>query len=460
METVRDSIKRYIAVDIGASSGRHLYAEYKDGALTVNEIFRFSNGVTEKNGRICWDIDSLLKNIIEGLRFAHLNGYDADYIAVDTFGVDFILLDTDNEPVSDFVAYRDHRTDNYENDVEEKTTFRKMYSIAGIQKMAINSVHQLIYIKKHEPELLEKAEKLIFIPDYINYALTGKITCEYTDASTSGLLDAQKRDWSDELIDIFGLPRKIFIKPTLPGIEIGPVKDEIAGYIGFCPKILLVATHDTGSAVLSVPDPDSIYLSCGTWSLIGISIDDPNLSEEAFKENFTNEGGFSGDIRFLRNITGLWIIQSLKKESGLSYDEIMNMAKENIGTKLRIDINHPDFLSPKSMTKAIKSHLPENVTDGELYAVVYISLAESYKRAAEGLESVCGRKFDTISLLGGGVKDPLLCELTERITGKKVIRGASEATALGNFAGQLIASGAADSISKAKEIILSAKIEK
>ena len=452
--------KSFIAIDIGASSGRHIYAEFKEGKLTAKEIYRFPNGVKEKNGRLCWDVDSLIDNVINGLREAHNKGLDSEYVAIDTFGVDYVLLNKNNEPVSDFVSYRDHRTDNYENDITEKISFRDAYEIAGIQKMAINTVNQLAAQFKANPEEFEKADKLVFIPDYLNFVLTGKVHCEYTDASTSGLLDARTRNWSDKLISALGLPKKIFMKPELPGKIIGPVTDKIKDLIGFCPEVVLIAGHDTGSAVLSVPDRNSIYISCGTWSLIGISADSPIISDEAFNENFTNEGGFFGDIRFLRNITGLWIIQSLKKESGLSYDEIMNLAKENVSTPLRIDINHPDFLSPSSMEEAIASHLPEGTTAGETYAAIYLSLAESYNRAAEGLERVCKKTFDKIVLMGGGVRDPLLCELTEKATGKTLIKGSPEATALGNLAGQLIASDTVKNQEEINEILQNAEFIK
>lgn len=447
-------MKKYLAIDIGASSGRHIMGSLEGGKIVTNEIYRFKNGVSRSPSRhLCWDLDALVESVICGI--AEAKAYDApDCIGVDTWGVDFVLLDSENQPIGESVCYRDERTEGSEELLAAFISSDELYSRTGIQANRINTINQLVSIKKTDPELFDRAEKLLFIPDYINFRLTGVLSCEYTNASTSGLLDAEKRDWDYDLIDRLGLPRRIFMPLTMPGTRIGLLSAEISARVGFDAEVILPATHDTGSAVLAVPSKESpLYISSGTWSLFGCELSFPERSETARALNFTNEGGFGGSYRFLKNIMGLWMIQSVKAECGLTFSEIENLAREHIDTLYRVDVNEDRFLAPASMSAEVRAALEVEISNAELFAVIYNSLADCYARAIDGLERLVGRLPDTINIVGGGSRDRLLCELTAKACKKPVLAGPVEATAIGNLAAQMICAGEVEDKETAREII-------
>ena len=300
-------MKKYLAIDIGASSGRHILGTVQDGKIHVEEIYRFDNGQVRKNGHDCWDVEKLVASIKEGIDEA-MKSHTIASIGIDTWGVDFVLLDEKGEPCSDAVAYRDTRTANADIEIEAQVMrFEELYSRTGIQKTSFNTIYQLWALKKDHPEQLEKAAHFLMMPEYLNYRLTGNIVHEYTDSSTTALLDAAKKDWDFDLIDKLGLPRRIFGKLEMPGATVGE-------YRGV--KVVLPAMHDTASAYLAVParDDNAVYLSSGTWSLLGVENTMPITSLESCSANFTNEGGAWGRYRYLKNIMGLWMIQSIRRE--------------------------------------------------------------------------------------------------------------------------------------------------
>lgn len=447
-------MKNYLAIDIGASSGRHILGRLEDGKMVTKEIYRFKNGAKRSpSGHLCWDLDALARSVIDGIAEAKAHGVP-DFIGVDTWGVDFVLLDDNDRPIGESVCYRDGRTEGSERLLSSFASPEELYERTGIQANRINTINQLISIKNTDPELLERAKKLLFIPDYINFRLTGIISCEYTNASTSGLLDAEKRDWDYDLIEKLGLPSGIFMPLTMPGTLLGQLSSEIAARVGFSADVILPATHDTGSAVLAVPAKEPpLYISSGTWSLFGCELCAPERSETARALNFTNEGGFGGSYRFLKNIMGLWMIQSVRAECGLTFAEIESLAAEHINTPLRVDVNEDRFLAPASMSAEVRAALGVDVSDGELFAVIYLSLADCYRRAIDGLSSLVGKLPDVINIVGGGSRDSLLCRLTAKACGKRVLAGPVEATAIGNLAAQMICTGELEDKVTAREII-------
>lgn len=447
-------MKKYLAIDIGASSGRHILGRLENGKITTKEIFRFKNGATRSSsGHLCWDFEHLFDSVVEGLSSLD-EGDRPDHIGVDTWGVDFVLLDCDLQPIGETVCYRDDRTEGSEVTLASCISPEELYARTGIQANRINTINQLLSLKEYAPDQLERAEHLLFIPDYINYRLTGVLSCEYTNASTSGLLDAEKCDWDHVLIEKLGLPRRIFMPLTMPGTRLGALSPEIAARVGYSAEVILPATHDTGSAVLAVPsEVPPLYISSGTWSLFGCEMSKPETSESARELNFTNEGGFGGSYRFLKNIMGLWMIQSVAKETGLSFAEIETCAREYVHTKLRVDVNDDRFLSPASMSAAVRDALGVDVCDGELFAVIYLSLADCYKSAVDGLSELVGTLPDVINIVGGGSRDALLCELTAGACKKRVLAGPVEATALGNLAAQMICTGDIADKSEARCVI-------
>lgn len=437
-------MKNYIAIDIGASSGRLISGHLENGRLLTREVYRFGNGShVGASGRLCWDLDRIFGEIIVGLRKA-ASEEKIDFIGIDTWGVDFVLLDRGGKPLGEAVCYRDSRTEGSGRILAEKVGMKRMYHLTGIQENRINTINQLMSIKETEPELLEGAERLLFIPDYLGYLLTGRFSCEYTNASTSGLLNAESGVWDREIIRKLGLPPHIFRQLRRPCMTLGPLSDAIAKEIGCDALVLLPATHDTGSAVFALPSDDEnpLYISSGTWSLLGTELDAPILTEQARKANFTNEGGAGGSIRFLKNIMGLWMIQSVRAEKSLSFDEIERAARRSLGTKLRVDVNDGRFLAPKSMTAEIEAAVGKKTDDSELFAVIYLSLADYYKKAVDELCEIIGKALpDTLNIIGGGSRDALLCELTASACGKRVLAGPAEATAIGNLCAQMTATG-------------------
>ena len=453
--------KYYLAVDIGASSGRHMLASMKDGKMQLEEVYRFPNGMDDKNGTLCWDVERLITEIKNGLKKCKEIGKIPVSMGIDTWGVDYVLLDKDDNILGDTVGYRDSRTEGMDEKVYEVIPQDDLYARNGIQKQIFNTIYQLMAVKQSHPEYLEQAETILMIPDYFNFLLTGVKKNEYTEATTGQLISPKTNDWDYELIDMLGYNSKMFLPVSMPGTVVGDFTEEVQKEVGFNCTVVLPATHDTGSAVLAVPtnDDDAVYISSGTWSLMGIERKEADCSMESMKANFTNEGGYDHRFRYLKNIMGLWMIQSVKKEftEDLSFAEICEMASKETIPSI-VDCNDDCFLAPKSMIEAVQKfcrdtdqQVPKTV--GEISSVIYNSLAKCYGDTVEEIEAITGKKYSTIYVVGGGSNAGYLNELTAKYTGRKVSAGPSEATAIGNVIVQMLHDGVFESLSDARTCV-------
>lgn len=452
----------YLAVDIGASSGRHILGWLDDGVIRLEEIHRFENGMVEKNGFKQWDVDHLVAEIVAGLRRAGERGTRPVSMGIDTWGVDYVLLDRDDKMVGPPVAYRDARTEGVIPKVYDIIAEEELYARTGIQKLLFNTVFQLYAVRQDHPEWLDRAESMLMMPSYLGYRLTGVKANEYTHASTGQLLDAEKREWDWQLIDTLGFPRRIFSALHMPGEKVGPLAASIRDAVGYDLDVVLPPTHDTASAVLALPDPtaDAIYLSSGTWSLMGIELASPDCRDACRRKSFTNEGGYGRTIRFLKNIMGLWIIQNLRKElaPGKSFADLTAMAEQGMDFGSIIDVNHPSLFAPKSMAQALRDCCREACGStpadaNQLLACAYNSLAKSYADTVEEIEGLSGRTFDRIYIMGGGSQDRLLNSLTARYTQKEVHAGPVEATAIGNILSQMLRDDAFPDVASARAAV-------
>ena len=453
--------KYYLAIDIGASSGRHMLASVADGKMQLEEIYRFPNGMDNVNGTLCWDVKRLFTEIKNGLKKCKELGKIPVSMGIDTWAVDYVLLDKDDRILGDTVGYRDGRTDGMDQKVYEVISQSALYERTGIQKQMFNTIYQLMAVKEQHPEYMEQAESLLMIPDYFQFILTGVKKMEYTNATSTQLIDPKTNDWDYELIEMLGYNRKMFRPVSMPGTVVGNFTKEIQEEVGFDCKVVLPATHDTGSAVLSVPtnDDNAIYISSGTWSLMGIERKEADCSMASMQANFTNEGGYDHRFRFLKNIMGLWMIQSVKKEfeEDLSFAEICERAsKETIDSI--VDCNDDCFLAPQSMIKAVQDFcratgqtVPQTV--GEIAAVIYNSLGKCYGDTVKEIEAITGNTYDTIYVVGGGANAGYLNELTAKYTGKNVSAGPTEATAIGNITVQMLHDGVFASLPEARTCI-------
>ena len=453
--------KYYLAVDIGASSGRHMLASMKDGKMQLEEVYRFPNGMDNKNGTLCWDVERLITEIKNGLKKCKEIGKIPVTMGIDTWGVDYVLLDKDDNILGDTVGYRDSRTEGMDEKVYEVIPQDDLYARTGIQKQIFNTIYQLMAVKQSHPEYLEQAETILMIPDYFNFLLTGVKMNEYTEATTGQLISPKTNDWDYELIDMLGYNSRMFRPVSMPGTVVGDFTDDVQKEVGFNCTVVLPATHDTGSAVLAVPtnDDDAVYISSGTWSLMGIERKEADCSMESMKANFTNEGGYDHRFHYLKNIMGLWMIQSVKKEftEDLSFAEICEMASKETIPSI-VDCNDDCFLAPKSMIEAVQKFcrdtdqpVPETV--GEISSVIYNSLAKCYGDTVEEIEAITGKKYSTIYVVGGGSNAGYLNELTAKYTGRKVSAGPSEATAIGNIIVQMLHDGVFASLPEARTCV-------
>ena len=423
-----------LAIDIGASSGRHILGEYKDGKIETTEIYRFDNGFSERDGFLSWDIDYLRNSVVEGIKKCSEIGKIPKTVAIDTWGVDYVLLDKDDREILPAVAYRDSRTVGVPERMEKTVSLTELYKITGVPKQNYNTVYQLFCDK--ESGKLEKAHRVLMMPEYLSYKLTGVKKSEYTIASTTALLNASTRSWDIELIERLGMNPSIFGEISMPGDVVGDFSEEIIKEVGFCAKVLFCPSHDTASAVHACSmKGHGMYISSGTWSLIGAVNAFPVLTEEALKAGFTNEGGANGTYTFLKNIMGMWLFQSIRRnlEKKYTYDQMMQMAKASKYQKT-FDPNDERLVAPESMVDAIKDCLGEReLPVCDVISSVYHSLAKSYAKAVFEIEKITGEKIDSISIVGGGSKDEYRNELTAKYTEKEVIKGPIEATAMGNL---------------------------
>lgn len=415
-------MKRYLAIDIGASSGRHIVGWQESGGLKTKEVYRFPNGVTEMDGHLIWDVDALLTHVKKGIAAAKAEYPDLASISIDTWGVDYVLLREDEE-VRPVYAYRDNRTEAVIPSVHKRIPFTELYRRTGCQFQPFNSIYQL-YADKLAGRL-ENVTDFLMIPEYLLWKLCGVKAKEYTNATTTGLVNAVSGEFDAEILSVLDLP-KIFPKLQKPGTVLGE-------YEGI--KCILCATHDTASAVEGIPmERNQPYISSGTWSLLGVKTQKPITDEASCAANYSNEGGVNYN-RYQKNIMGMWLINRLKEElcPEASFGDVVSMAEQSTFSGL-VNADDPAFLSPVSMKDAFDAVLkeqPENIAD--YFRCAYRSLALSYASALRELEQNTGRAYDCVYIVGGGAKNMFLNDLTEEETGKPVIALPIEATALGNL---------------------------
>ena len=470
-------MRYYLAIDIGASSGRHILGHVEDGKMILEEVFRFDNLQVHKNGHDCWDMDNLWSGIIGGLKTCKALGKIPQTIGIDTWAVDYVLLDAHDNVIGDAVAYRDSRTEGMREIVNQVIPAEELYARTGIQYQPFNTIYQLMALMQEHPEQLEQAKWMLMIPEYFNFKLTGRKQNEYTNASSTNLVHAERKCWDRELIAKLNLPVGIFHELAMPGTKLGNLLPAIQAEVGFDTTVMLPATHDTGSAFLAVParDENAVYLSSGTWSLLGVENEVPITSAESLAQNFTNEGGAWYRYRYLKNIMGLWMIQSIRRElNGVafcqgkqnrtesakkwSFPDLIEAAKKEKNYRSIVDVNRDCFLAPDSMIQAIKDEcartnqpIPETV--GEIMQCVYTSLSICYRDAIVDLEKLTGKKYTSINIVGGGCQDSYLNERTARTTGLPVYAGPIEGTAIGNLIVQMIEAGEYESLQAARNAI-------
>ena len=442
----------YLAVDIGASSGRHIAAYLSEGRLELKEVYRFKNGATERDGRLYWDTDRLFDEIVNGLKAAKDAGLTPTYVGIDTWAVDYVLLDKNDRPVGDTYSYRDERGVEVKEKAHAVMDFPSLYRKTGIQYAPFNTLYQL-----YDDVLtgrIDGAESFLMLPDYFHFLLTGIKRQEYTNATSTGMVNALSHEWDEEILSRFRFPKKLFTALSQPGTTVGAFKSEIAKAVGYTATVVLPATHDTASAVLAAPITDGApYLSSGTWSLLGVAQSAAQRGETAMKYNYSNEGSVDFTFRFQKNIIGLWVIQQVKKELGdkYSFAELADMARNSDESRL-LDLSDPRFLAPKSMIAEIEAVLGK-ATPAAMARSVFSSLAEEYKKALDELENATGKRYSALHVIGGGCQNALLNEMTARATGKTLTVGPVEATAIGNVIMQMIGTGEIANLPTAREIV-------
>ena len=438
-------MKRYIAADFGAGSGRVIVGTPSAEGIQLEEIHRFENNQKMIDGHLRWDFNALFNELKTGLKKAFAKyGDEIESIGIDTWGVDYGLLDKDGKLISTPVCYRDDRTKGMLELAFEKLPKEEFFQHAANQFMEINTAFQLLSSVSE----LESADKLLFMPDLFNYFLTGKCCNEFTISSTSQLLNSLTHQWDDVIFDRLGLPKRLMQEIVYPGTVIGRLTDELAEELGGNANVVAVGSHDTASAVASISDAsdDWAFISSGTWSLMGTPTKEPIISQEAFDAAFTNEGMTDGRIRFLKNITGLWLIQQLVKEweqdgYKCDYSELVKEAEQS-SFNSSFDVDDSSFMNPEKMSEAIVSYLKERnedipVTKGDFMRCICISLAKKYAEVKTQMERCTNKKINKIYIVGGGSRNQLLNKFAAEFTGCEVVRGEVEATAMGNILVQL-----------------------
>ena len=440
-------MKRYIAADFGAGSGRVIVGSWlaATNEIQLEEIHRFENNQKMIDGHLRWDFYALFNELKTGLKKAFAKyGNEIESIGIDTWGVDYGLLDKDGKLISTPVCYRDDRTKGMLELAFQKLPKEEFFQHAANQFMEINTAFQLLSSVSE----LQSAEKLLFMPDLFNYFLTGKCCNEFTISSTSQLLNSLTHQWDDVIFDRLGLPKRLMQDIVYPGTVIGRLTDELAEEVGGNANVVAVGSHDTASAVASISDAsdDWAFISSGTWSLMGTPTKEPIISQEAFDAAFTNEGMTDGRIRFLKNITGLWLIQQLVKEweqegYKCDYSDLVKEAEQSTLSSY-FDVDDASFMNPEKMSEAIVAYLKERnenvpVTKGDFMRCICISLAKKYAEVKAQMEGCTNKKINKIYIVGGGSRNQLLNRLTAEFTGCEVVRGEVEATAMGNILVQM-----------------------
>lgn len=457
--------KRVLAFDFGASSGRAIIGCFDGDKITLEEVHRFSNDPVSVGGTVYWDVLRLFYEIKQGIIKAKIAG-GFDSIGIDTWGVDFGLIDSEGKLMENPVHYRDARTSGLVDEAFKTMPKEKLYGITGIQFMELNTLFQLISLKKYRPWMLERADKMLFMPDLFGYMLTGKMCAEYSIASTSQLIDLDKRTWSKEILDAFGIKESVFAPLVQPGTVLGELSKEVCEECGVDPvPVISVCGHDTQSAITSVPceDGDFAFLSSGTWSLFGTELDKPIVNETSMNINITNEGGFDGSTGFLKNIIGLWLIQESRRQwkregKEYSYADLEKLALAAEPFKCFIDPDAPEFVPHGNIPERVREfcrktgqYVPETV--GEIMRCIYESLAMKYRLTFEKLRECTERDYPVIHVIGGGTKDGLLCQMTANSCDRTVKAGPIEATVMGNVAVQLMSDGSVKNIGQARKIV-------
>lgn len=457
--------KRVLAFDFGASSGRAIIGCFDGDKITLEEVHRFSNDPVSVGGTVYWDVLRLFYEIKQGIIKAKIAG-GFDSIGIDTWGVDFGLIDSEGKLMENPVHYRDARTVGLVDEAFKTMPKEKLYGITGIQFMELNTLFQLISLKKYRPWMLERADKMLFMPDLFGYMLTGKMCAEYSIASTSQLIDLDKKTWSKEILDAFGIKESVFAPLVQPGTVLGELSKEVCEECGVdLVPVISVCGHDTQSAITSVPcqDGDFAFLSSGTWSLFGTELDKPIVNETSMNINITNEGGFDGSTGFLKNIIGLWLIQESRRQwkregKEYSYADLEKLALAAEPFKCFIDPDAPEFVPHGNIPERVREfcrktgqYVPETV--GEIMRCIYESLAMKYRLTFEKLRECTERDYPVIHVIGGGTKDGLLCQMTANSCDRTVKAGPIEATVMGNVAVQLMSDGSVKNIGQARKIV-------
>jgi rhamnulokinase len=459
-------MKHYLTLDLGAESGRAILGTLDKGKLTLSEVHRFLTGpeslptmypnkvpdLLEGDTSLVWDFIRFWHEVKEGIRNASKKA-KLESIGVDTWGVDFALLDKNGQLLASPYHYRDNRTNGMPEEAFKRLPKEKIYEITGIQFMPLNTLYQLLALSSRNSPVLQIADKFLMVPDLINYWLTGRAVVEFTEATTSQIYDGRKKEWSKEIISAMGFPHHIFPEVVPPGTVLGPMRSSVAAELECNAIVVAPATHDTGAAVAAVPAEadDFIWISSGTWSIVGMNTPEPVINELSYQNNFTNEGGVKGTFSFSKNMTGLWIVQQCRRQwkkegRDYSYTELTEMAQTAQPLKTFIDPDHSGFLQPGDMVEKVKKYcliteqpVPEN--EGEVIRAILQGLALRYRYIIETLEEISGKKTTTIHIVGGGTKNQLLSQFTADALGRKVITGPVEATAIGNLITQAIAMG-------------------
>lgn len=471
------SEKSYLAIDMGASSGRHVLGRFDGERLTLEEIYRFENGGTDLGGTLCWDLPALWKNVQNGLKAASEivgSGEKCSLrsVGVDTWGVDFAMLDANEHLLSNPVTYRDHRTDGYPEAAFGTVSRSEIFAQTGLQFMQFNTLYQLIAMKRAGDPLLEVGQRLLQIPDAFHWLLSGAKANEFTNATTTQFFNPLQGDWAWDLLKKFGIPTHFLGEITPPGTDLGALRPSVQAATGLGPnvRVVLPGTHDTASAVMAVPadyqigtQPNWAYISLGTWALMGIESPKPIVNEKMLELNFTNEGGVGNTWRVLKNITGMWILQECKRiwnavGKNWSWDELTQMSDAAPSLQRFINAEASEFFAPANMVEQIirfcqrtGQSVPQ--TEGEVLKCAVESIAMRFRDVFRMCETINGQRIETIHVVGGGTKNRQLCQMTANATGRTVVTGPVEATAIGNVLIQAIADGAVADISEARAII-------
>ena len=456
------SIRHFVAIDLGATSGRVILATISGGKIEMEEVHRFPDTIIQMQGHFYWDLPAIYKSVVEGLRKVAERGVKVESIGIDTWGVDFAFFGKDGELLRLPYCYRDPHTVGAPDEFFKRMPRKELYEKTGIQIMNFNSVFQLDTLRRNGCSAMAAADKILFIPDALAYLLTGEQITEYTIASTAQMIDPRTKQWDADILSLLGLTPEYFGPITMPGEQIGVLTEEVQSLTGFgAVSVVAVASHDTGSAVAGtqLEGDDAAYLSSGTWSLMGIESQEPIISERSFALNFTNEGGIEGTIRVLKNICGMWLLERSRTEwAEMNYGDLIAAAEKAEPFRSLINPDAACFANPKSMTEAIKKYciatsqpVPESV--GEFVRCIFESLALRYRQVVDMLNEFSPKPLSRMYVIGGGARNNLLNQYTANATGLHVETGSAEATALGNVMMQAKWAGVVDSIVQMRAMI-------